>query len=116
MTTGVIRSKVRGVSHKNPDGTRRQHIIERYVKVGQSLIVKPEPENPYGDGHAIGLWIKARVALVLSGEFQIGYISSELSEEMTRYLNNGGRLEVVVTEVTGGGKKNLGVNIEIRKK
>lgn len=105
-TSGVIHSKVRGVSHKNPDGTSRQAIIQQHVHPRQELIVKPEPNNPYGR-NALGLW---------AGKFQIGYIGSNLSDELAAHLRAGGKLQIFVTDITGGEQETLGVNIQIEKR
>jgi hypothetical protein len=114
MARGVIHSKVRGVTHDNPDKKNRQAIIKKHVKVGLPLTARREPNNPV-DKNAIGLWVEIK-GLLSRGESQIGYISSELAEELSHFMMKGGRLEIKVTDVTGGGRdESLGVNIEIKK-
>ncbi|MGP0065930.1 MAG: hypothetical protein ACLQGP_20315 [Isosphaeraceae bacterium] len=72
------------------------------------LLAIPQPENPR-DPKAIGLWVQGKTR-----RHQIGFIKSELAEELGEHLNQGAALTVRVLEVTGGGKgKDLGVNIEI---
>lgn len=114
MARGVIHSKVRGVTRDNPDKKNRQAIIKKQVKVGMPLTARREPNNPV-DKNAIGLWVETR-GLLSKGEAQIGYISSELAEELSPFMTKGGRLEIKVTDVTGGGRdESWGVNIEIKK-
>lgn len=99
-------SKVVGVSYNNPDGTSRQRIIKTHCKAGQSLQLKPEPDNPH-DPNALGVWVSAG---------QIGYIEGgRLAEDLSRYLNSGITVRVLVKGVTGGASDQpmCGVNISI---
>jgi hypothetical protein len=51
-----IRSKVAGVIHDDPiSGRIRQEPVRRYVRPGTRLIAEREPDNPYGEGHAVRL-------------------------------------------------------------
>lgn len=107
----VIKSKVVGVSHKNPDGTDRQSIIRDLCGAGCRLNVFREPNNPHSaDGTAVSLWLTAR-----GRHWQLGYIRDGLSADVTEHLNKGGAVSVLVLEVTGGtqDKPSRGVNIQI---
>ena len=99
-------SKVTGVSHTNIDGVSRQDII-RDLSVGTPLLLKPEPDNPF-DPNAI--------ALLTPGGVQVGYVRSELAAELRSQLLRGDRVEIAVSEITGGtrSKPIRGVNYLIQ--
>jgi hypothetical protein len=104
----VIRSKVAGVTAKNPDGIKRQELIRRGCCAGMELLAVPESNNPY-DPHAIGLWVE-----MIGKRWQIGYIKAGLADELCNYLDQGKSLSVHVLEVTGGDAgRSFGVNIRI---
>lgn len=106
-----IRSKIRGVTYKDPrSGKPRQQIIRQHVRPGMLLDAIFEPDNPHGD-NAIGLW-----ATVGQERYHIGYIGTELSEKLGPMLRKGEALDVYVTDITGRDKRTLGVNIIIRNR
>jgi hypothetical protein len=75
MSNKSFHTKVAGVSKRNPDKTSRQKIIKDYVARGHSLDLKREPDNPY-DKNAVGVW--------WTDHYQIGYLSSEVAEEISK--------------------------------
>lgn len=100
MTDGIIHSKVRGVTFEG-----RQKIIRQHVKPGMALRAIREPKNPHGNGNTIGLW---------AGNKQIGYMGSELADEIAPLMDSGQKISVRVSDLTGGGKdESIGVNIVI---
>lgn len=105
-------SKIYGVTHQNNDGTHRQSLIRDYVRPGMVLIHRREPDNPY-DEWAISLWVKAKLLWIFETERQVGYINSNVSEDLGPHLDEGGWVRITVKEVTGGGDRNIGVNIFI---
>lgn len=99
MTKGIIHSKVRGVTADD-----RQAIIQKSVRPGMRLAAIREPKNPHGK-NAIGLW---------AGKRQVGYISSELADEIAPQMDAGKPIIVTVTDLTGNGPgESIGVNIVI---
>jgi hypothetical protein len=108
-------SKIYGTAHKNTNGGERQSIIKRYCRPGMRHILRPEPENKF-DAYAIGIWLKVRVWLMFQKELQLGYINRDLSEELSKFILNGGELIATISDVTGGGRKTYGINIEIDKR
>lgn len=98
----TFHSKVAGVTYDNPDGTGRQDLI-RQCRAGDRLRLRREPDNRY-DSNA--------VAVGTDSGAQIGYLSSNLAAELAPLLDRGGRVDVEISEVTGGGdERALGVNI-----
>ncbi len=100
-------SKVYGVTHKNADGTDRQALL-RKCRVGETLVLthEPIPEDP-----------NAVKVCRQTGE-QIGWLSASLAAEIAPRLDKGSRVDVVITDLTGGGwliKKKRGCNIQITK-
>jgi hypothetical protein len=67
--------KVRGTSHRNSDRTLRTRIIGECSTFDTILLV-PEPENPFGNGTTI--------AVCRESNEQLGYIESRLAGEITR--------------------------------
>jgi hypothetical protein len=47
------------------------------------------------------------------GEFQIGYIQDFLTEDLAPQMDQGYVVTGIIKDVTGGGDRNYGVNIEI---
>lgn len=105
----IIRTKIAGVSHDNPDGESRQKIIKKYVSKGLSLQLVREPDNPYGE-NAIAVFINSPVEKFHK---QLGYIHSELSTRLAKIMDSGKFVSAKVLNVTGKDKDTLGVNIEI---
>ena len=99
MPTGIIYSKVRGVTFED-----RQDIIRQSVRPGMRLEAIREPQNPHGST-AIGLW---------AGKEQIGHVASDLAAQLAPQMDSGNPIVVTVTELTGGGPgESIGVNIVI---
>ena len=105
-------SKIHGVTKHNDDGTDRQTIIRDNLQPGMQLIVKRERNNPY-DSDAISLWTRTRTLGIFETERQIGYLNTCIASDLAPYLDKGGWTRITVSEVTGGGDKNYGVNIFI---
>ncbi len=98
----VFHSKVAGVTYDNPDGTGRQDLI-RQCRAGDRLRSRREPDNRY-DPNAVAVCTESGV--------RIGYLSSRLAAELAPLLDRGGRVDVEISEITGGGdERALGVNI-----
>ena len=99
-----LRSKVVGVTKRNDDGSDRQRLIARCLS-GDRLELRPEHDNPY-DEYA--------VAVCRADGAQIGYLGSHLSEEIwKKIVRDGLDVRVKITNLTGGGRKTVGVNILI---
>lgn len=100
---GTIKTKVVGVTFRNADGGDRQRLIRKHCAAGKRLALIPDRANPRGDD-ALGVWL---------GRYQLGYVRSELAQDL---IDDYGpvRMAAVILGVTGGGPdENLGVNIEI---
>ncbi|MCF8042869.1 MAG: HIRAN domain-containing protein [Desulfarculaceae bacterium] len=98
-------SKVAGVSHKNPDGTSRQAAL-RASWEDRPLILTREPNNPH-DSSAIAVFTEDME--------QLGYIGSDLSDDLASQMDRGVNVSAAISGITGGGKgqKTLGCNILI---
>ncbi|HEV3137063.1 MAG TPA: HIRAN domain-containing protein [Pirellulales bacterium] len=102
-------SKIAGVSKENQDGSNRQLII-RSCNVGESLVAKREPQNRFD---------KNAVALNRRFGQQLGYLNSELAAEVAPWLDQGQRVEMIISDITGGDESSFtearlfGVNIHI---
>lgn len=104
-------SKVAGVSYDNDDESSRQYAIQKFCKPGTPLILKREPKNRR-DKNAISVWVYGK-NIFRKGEFQIGYIKTELAAEIAPRIDAGWTITAIVKEVTGGGDLTYGCNIEI---
>ena len=99
----VIYTKIVGVTFDNEDGINRQEIIKTLTPK-QELNVIAEPLNPF-DSNCQRVETK-------DGK-QVGNIKRELAIDMTKGRKNGWGYKAVITDLTGGDDKNLGVNIEL---
>jgi hypothetical protein len=99
--TKTIRTKIVGVTKTNPDGGERQKLLSK-CKAGQTLLLIREPKNQY-DPNAIMVCTHART--------QLGYIDSELAEDMAPVMDQGNGATAQITKITG--QDIIGCNIEI---
>ena len=107
-----IRTKVRGVTAQNEDGRLRQDIIRRHCHDGQSLDVVREPDHEY-DENAIGLWVVIP-RLLFKSKGRIGYIASDLTEDLAPFVDQGNRLTAKVLNIVGGDEgRSFAVNVEL---
>lgn len=86
----------------------RQRIVAR-CSVGERLILVREPENPHDNG--------AIKVMRLNGE-QLGFIPAHVSRGgdssgLAYRMDRGDEYQCRISDLTGGGSKSLGVNIEI---
>lgn len=100
-----IMSKVRGVSHKNDDGSSRQAIIKKFVDPYSEIILEHDVENKFSET-AVAVYVIDNN----SNEKQIGFLSEDLAGRYYNQLNN---IDCFVEEVTGEEKSTLGVNIRL---
>lgn len=104
----TIRTKIRGVSECNDDGTSRQSLI-RGCRAGEVLIARREPWNRYD---------KNAIAVVTASGEQLGYLSSDLAEQLAPLADAQVEFAIRIAEITGGGTwftpQHRGVNIEIQ--
>jgi hypothetical protein len=111
-----IRSKIRGVSKRNADGSDRQSIVRQSCQSGDALCFVREPNNPV-DRHAI------QVRRIVCSDVpdkphigeQLGYLSRELAEEFAPRMDEEGFvLMAEILELTGGHHgESVGVNFEM---
>jgi hypothetical protein len=111
-----IRTKIRGVTKRNPDGTNRQRIIRECCRKGDALCLVREPRNPV-DPDAIQI---LRIVCPDDPEKpqrgeQLGYLSRELAGELAPRMDHDGFvLMAQIINVTGGeSSRSLGINIEV---
>lgn len=101
----IIKTKIKGVSFNNSDGTSRQKILKKCRK-GESLILKHDPLP----GHPNAVSINRK-----SGD-QLGYVSDELCAQITKAIKSKQKVSCKILELTGGGffrNRTRGCNIEI---
>lgn len=112
MAAEQFHSKLAGVSFENDDGTSRVKIISQYAKPGATIFLKREPDNPHG-ATATSAWI--RIDNTSFDLVQIGYLKTELTNELAPKMDAGDEVNVMISEITGGtrSKKNVGVNIRV---
>lgn len=96
-------TKIAGVTYEG-----RQGIVAR-CSVGERLILIREPNNPFDEG--------AIKVLRLNGE-QLGFIPAHVSRGgdtsgLAYQMDRGEKFQCRIKDLSGGGDKNLGVNIEI---
>ncbi len=92
-------TKIVGVSFEG-----RQDVAGGLVP-GQTLALIREPENSH-DAHAIA---------VRFGALALGFIKRDIAKRIAPNIDAGERYEATVGSVTGGGERNIGVNIHVRR-
>jgi len=104
METNRFHTAIAGVTHDNDDGSSRQEIL-RKCTIGERLILEHFPLTDHPNAVKI---------LKTNGEM-LGWIRSYVAEGIVEFLNSGGTVRAVITELTGGttDKKTLGCNIEV---
>lgn len=100
-------TKIAGVTFDNDNGTNRQELL-RLSKPGDRLFLVPSP-NEYND----------TAVKVMSDSLneQLGWLKSELSEEIFNWIKDGNEYSAEISEITGldDENKTLGCNIHIEK-
>lgn len=104
-------SKVAGVTDNTPDGTNRQKIIAKYVKVGTKLKAIPEPNNEFNE-NAIGLWFTKKDFWGRK-RIHLGFILDDIACRLSGEMQNGKEVEVTVKDITSSSDKSLGLDIII---
>ncbi|MDF2615438.1 MAG: hypothetical protein K0Q47_93 [Sedimentibacter sp.] len=103
----MVKYRVVGTTHKNPNGTSRQEIISHLTKASKITLVR-EPDNEY-DKNAIAVY---------ANEKQIGYLSSAYAATFAPKIDAGRRFEVNVDTIGSRTSKKNGqswyISIEIR--
>jgi hypothetical protein len=100
-----IHTKVAGVAYRNLDGTQRQDIIQG-MKVGEKLLLVPEPTNPH-DKDAIQV-------VRLTGEV-IGYLEMDLALEIKSRLLRKTLVEALVVDIRADKQNVRQVVIELQR-
>ena len=103
MTKFSTYDKIRGVTHRNGDGSERQEILSRCSE-GEKLFLHRDYDNPE-DNNAV-------VVRRMNGE-KLGYLSRSVAEDVAPKLDSGERLKAKIENLTGGGSKNRGCNLRI---
>lgn len=97
-------SKLVGTTFDN-----RQETIST-LRVGDMARFRREPENPH-DPKAVAV-----DASTSEGWKPIGYIARDKNEDIAEALDMGNVADVSISDITGGGDKNYGVNIKVTLK
>ena len=92
-------TKVVGVSFEG-----RQDTVAGLI-AGQSLDLKRQPENP----------VDANAIAVLYGTLPVGFLKKEIAKRLAPNMDAGDRYYATVGSVTGGGAKNVGINLFVRR-
>ncbi|MEW6724600.1 MAG: single-stranded-DNA-specific exonuclease RecJ [Bacillota bacterium] len=93
-------TKVAGVTFEN-----RQAMVSQ-CRVGESLRLVRQPENPH-DPNAVAI-------LNRQGQ-QLGFLNARLAKNLAPLLDGGETYLASVSQVTGGGEKNWGLNIYLER-
>jgi hypothetical protein len=102
-TCRYFHNKVAGASYDNEDGSSRQKIIKKLV-VGEQLTPVHDPNNKHD---------KYAVMLVRQNRQQVGWLFSELAQQVMEEEKKGYRFVFFVSDITGREHGTLGVNLLI---
>ncbi len=92
-------TKVVGVSFEG-----RQDTVAGLV-AGQTLELKRQPENP----------VDANAIAVMNGVLHVGFLKKEIAKRLAPNMDAGDRYFATIGSVTGGGAKNVGINLHVRR-
>jgi single-stranded-DNA-specific exonuclease len=92
-------TKIVGVSFEG-----RQDLVAGLLP-GFALELQRQPENPH-DPNAVA---------VRYGALQLGYLRREIARRLAPNMDGGDRYAASVASITGGGVRNVGVNIHVRR-
>ena len=98
--TNEFYSKINGSTFV-PNG---QQLISQ-LKSGDELLLEREPENTYD---------KNAIRVMNSSKQKLGFIPKDTAANLSKNIDNNDIVKVSVSEVTGGGTKNVGCNILIQ--
>jgi len=108
-------TKLSGVTFENEDGESRQNLI-RNCRQGDELLLIREPDNKF-DSNAIAVYTSGGF---LKKRKAIGWLSADLAERYSVYLDKGGIMKAKISAITGGqrigflkGRQPYGVNVQI---
>jgi hypothetical protein len=111
----VIRTKIRGVSFDNADGTSRQQIIRNCCHSGDALLLLRDRHNPVDPNAVVVVRICRDECGKAAFREQLGYLSRELAQDLAMFFDDGPLGLAEILEVTGdlSGQRggNVGVNI-----
>ncbi len=93
-------TKVVGVTFEG-----RQEVVAA-LRAGRDLYLIREPENAFD---------KAAIRVEDGKGGQIGFLRAAIAKHLSLAIDGGAVYKAKITEVTGGGEKNLGVNILVKK-
>ena len=111
----IVRTKIRGVSFDNADGTSRQRVIRTCCHAGDALLLLRDRGNP-ADPNAVAV---VRICRGHDGKAtfreQLGYLSKELAGDLSLFFSDAplGFAEILDISggVTGCDGGSVGVNI-----
>lgn len=96
-------TKLVGVTFKNDDGSSRQELLSLTAK-GDNVFLIREPNNKYD---------KYAIAVKNNFDDQLGYLSS--SDDLARFLDNGGVIDATVKTITVNDKYGCIVHLKMYK-
>jgi len=108
------RTKVRGVTFRNRDGTLREDIIIRKCREDDMLGLVREPKNRYDKDAIQVLRLVWTAKKKVSSAEQLGYISRELAVDLAPEMDAGAIYFARITALTGT-QELRGVNLQILK-
>ncbi len=92
-----------GVTHHNADGTSRQKIIREHCRVGEPIVLIPEPDNRY-DPDA--------VRVCRADGTQLGYLESGQNSRIMGDIDSGWTYRVTLGSINHQpGTRSYGVNL-----
>lgn len=97
-----IFTKIRGVSYRNPDGVRRELLIQTRCRAGDALYLLRQPENKY-DSNAIAVMrvVEGAGLKHIAATDQLGFLSRNLAADVAPEMDAGVLMAAEIKNITG---------------
>lgn len=89
-----------------------QSIIRKYCRIGKSLKLEHDIHSQY-DVNQISVYVEDASFFIFKNKYKIGHLNKVIAKSLINYFSGDYEIGVYITEVTGGGRKKFGVNIQV---
>ena len=104
-----IKTKVVGVTFKNPNGIERQDrllVMQKKIRINSNCVIRLRRDiDNLHDKYAVAVFN-------VHGE-QLGYLSRNVAKTIAPLMDKGTYISIKMLQITGGERRYLGLNVEL---